>query len=260
MLSMYPYLSKNKATYIRQLASKKYRLQEHCFVLEGKKNIQALLDSPYSIRYIVGTPSFFSQHQGWFTELPSTTELFEANEALLSSLASLKHNHEVLAVVEMAKVTPPVLPPAGITLALDTIQDPGNLGTIIRIADWYGITQIICSNTTVDLYNPKVLQASMGSFIQVKLHYLDLPLYLKEVDLPIIGTAPLGGTPLHTFSFPNQGILVIGNETHGIHPTTQTLLTTTLTISKYGKAESLNAAMATAVICDNWKRSISYVN
>ncbi|MBX9890157.1 MAG: RNA methyltransferase [Amoebophilaceae bacterium] len=254
---MYSYLSKNKATYIRQLAAKKYRLQENCFVLEGKKNIQSLLDAPYSIRYIVGTPAFFSQHQDWFTALPATSELFEADERLLSSLASLQHNHEVLAVVEIPKVTPPVLPSTGITLALDTIQDPGNLGTIIRIADWYGVTQIICSETTVDLYNPKVLQVSMGSFLQVKLHYLDLPLYLKQVDLPIIGTAPLGGRPLHTFSFPNQGILVIGNETHGIHPTTKQLLTTTLTIAKYGKAESLNAAMATAVICDNWKR---YVN
>ena len=178
---MYPNLSKKKATYIRQLVLKKYRLQEHTFVLEGKKSIQALLLSNYKIKFIVGTPSFFKNNQEVFTALDKSIEIFQSSQEVLSSLGYFKHNHDVLSIVEIPRTTEAFLPTTGITLALDDIRDPGNLGTIIRVADWYGITNIICSKTTVDLYNPKVLQASMGSFVEVKLHYVDLPLYLAAL-------------------------------------------------------------------------------
>ncbi|CAH2560197.1 RNA methyltransferase [Cardinium endosymbiont of Oedothorax gibbosus] len=250
---MYSTLSKKKATAIRQFALKKYRLAQAAFVLEGKKGIQALLASDYAIKYIVGTSTFFEENQDIPASIRKETELFEVKKELLSRLGSFVHNHEVLAVAAIPRPTAPCLSPSGMTLALDSIQDPGNLGTIIRIADWYGIATILCSQTTVDLYNPKVLQASMGSFVKVNLHYVDLPHYLQGLNLPILG-ATLDGKPLHDFLFPNYGVLVIGNESHGIQPAVKETLTAAISIPRYGHANSLNAATATAILCDNWKR------
>ncbi|MCT4697120.1 MAG: RNA methyltransferase [Candidatus Cardinium sp.] len=250
---MYPILSKNKATSIRQLALKKYRLERAAFVLEGKKGVQALLASDYVIKCIVGTPDFFSGNPDMVTTFRRETEVFETNTALLSGLGSFVHNHEVLAVAAIPLPTAPCLAPKGITLALDGMQDPGNLGTMIRIADWYGITTILCAQTTAELYNPKVLQASMGSFVKVNLHYVNLPRYLQGVQLPILG-AMLEGKSVHDFLFPDRGILVIGNESHGIQPAVQATLTEAVAIPRYGHANSLNAATAAAILCDNWKR------
>ncbi|CDG50082.1 RNA methyltransferase [Cardinium endosymbiont of Bemisia tabaci] len=252
---MYPTLSKNKARFIRQLALKKHRLAEASFVLEGKKGMEALLASDYAIKCVVGTPSFFLKNQNIVATFPNTIEVFEASKELLSGLGALVHNHEVLAVAALPKPTAPHLPLMGITLALDGIQDPGNLGTIIRIADWYGIRTILCAQTTVDLYNPKVLQASMGSFLKVNLHYLDLPSYFQNAKLPIVG-AMVEGKPVHDFVFPDHGILVIGNESHGIQPAIQAVVTDTVSIPRYGTANSLNAAIATAVLCDHWKMAL----
>lgn len=250
---MYPTLSKKKATAIRQLALKKYRLEQAAFVLGGKKGIQALLASDYAIKCIVGTPAFFEENQDIVPSICKETEVFEVKKELLSGLGSFVHNHEVLAVAAIPKPTEPCLSPIGITLALDGMQDPGNLGTIIRIADWYGIGTILCSQTTVELYNPKVLQASMGSFVKVTLHYVNLPRYLQGFNLPILG-ATLDGKPLHDFLFPAHGVLVIGNESHGIQPAVKETLTEAIAIPRYGHANSLNAATATAILCDNWKR------
>ncbi|MGI2257355.1 RNA methyltransferase [Candidatus Cardinium hertigii] len=252
---MYSTLSKSKATFIRQLALKKHRLAQAAFVLEGKKGVEALLSSDYAIKCIVGTPSFFLKNQNIVANFPNSIEVFEASKELLSGLGSLVHNHEVLVVAALPKRSEPDLPLMGITLALDGIQDPGNLGTIIRIADWYGIRTILCAQTTVDLYNPKVLQASMGSFLKVNLHYIHLLAYLQNVNLPIVG-AMLEGKPVRDFVFPEHGILVIGNESHGIQPAIQAVLTAAVSIPRYGTANSLNAAMATAVLCDHWKAAL----
>ncbi|MGI2298683.1 RNA methyltransferase [Candidatus Cardinium hertigii] len=254
---MYPSLSKNKATFIRQLALKKHRLAQAAFVVEGKKGTEALLASDYDIKCIVATPSFLLKNQNILAPVPKTIEVFQAPKELLSRLGSLVHNHEVLAVAAIPKPTAPHLPLMGITLALDGIQDPGNLGTIIRIADWYGIRTILCAQTTVDLYNPKVLQASMGSFLKVDLHYVDLPSYLQNTNLPILG-AMLKGKPVRDFSFPDHGILVIGNESHGIQPAIQAVVTDRVCIPRYGTANSLNAAIAAAVLCDHWKGAVRY--
>ncbi|CCM09809.1 Putative uncharacterized protein [Cardinium endosymbiont cEper1 of Encarsia pergandiella] len=252
---MYPTLSKNKATFIRQLGVKKHRLAQAAFVLEGKKGIEALLSSDYTIKCIVGTSSFFFENKNIVATFPSTMEAFEAPKELLSRLGSLVHNYQVLAVAAIPKPTEPHLPLMGVTLALDGIQDPGNLGTIIRIADWYGIRTILCAQTTVDLYNPKVLQASMGSFLKVDLHYVDLPGYLQNLNLPIVG-AMLKGKRVGDFAFPDHGILVIGNESHGIQPAIQAVVTDAVCIPRYGTANSLNAAVATAVLCDHWKAAL----
>lgn len=255
---MYPPLSKKQARYIRQLALKKSRLKQNIFILEGKKSIQALLATSYTIQYIVGTPIFFTKNQDIINNIDKDTAIFSADQALLSQLGHFTHNQEVLAVVArpLTAESPPI-PPQGIILALDNIQNPGNLGTMIRIASWYNIITILCAKTTVELYNPKTLQASMGSFLEINIYYIDLPAYLPTLHLPIIGALPEGGHPLHHFNFPNQGILVIGNESHGISSAVKQILTYTITIPRYGHAESLNAAIATAVICDNWKKMIT---
>ncbi|WP_339043932.1 RNA methyltransferase [Cardinium endosymbiont of Tipula unca] len=250
---MYPELSKIKVKYIRQLALKKYRSESASFVLEGKKSIQSLLSSGYEIKFIVGTASFFKENPGFFIGVRKEIEVFEVRNTALSHLGSFSNNHDLLAVVTIPKPTDPVVPSVGITLALDDIRDPGNLGTIIRIADWYGIQTILCSQSTVDLYNPKVLQASMGSFVNVNLPYVDLSHYLGEAKCPIIG-AVLAGKNIHDFSFPDSGILVIGNESNGIQHSVKRLLTHAVAIPGYGSMESLNAAIATAIACDNWKR------
>lgn len=251
---MYPALSKIKAKYIRQLALKKYRLESTSFVLEGKKSIQLLLSSNYEIKFIVGTTSFFKENQGFFIGTSKAIEIFEVSNVELSRLGSFTNNQDLLAVVTIPKPTDPTQLSTGITLALDDIRDPGNLGTIIRIADWYGIQTILCSQATVDLYNPKVLQASMGSFMKVNLHYVDLPHYLEAAKVPIIG-AMLEGKNVHNFLFPDRGILVIGNESNGIQYTVKKFLTDAVAVSGYGNTESLNAAIATAIVCDNWKRA-----
>lgn len=250
---MYPTISKKKATHIRQLTLKKYRLSEGSFVLEGKKSVESLLSSDYVVKHIVATPTFLLENQNLLASIPRTTEIFQASKASLSTLGSFVHNCEVLAVACIPKEREPFLPSIGLTLALDGIQDPGNLGTMIRIADWYGINTILCSLTTVDLYNPKVLQASMGSFLKINLHYVALPSYLADVRLPILG-ATLDGKDVHSFVFPAGCLLVIGNESHGIDPAVAESLTETVAIPRYGQANSLNAAMATAVLCDNWQR------
>ena len=255
---MYPILSKKHATYIRKLSIKKHRLENKSFLLEGKKSIQLLLDSHYEVQCIVGTPAFFIKNQAMVTSISKAVDLFSVHPEILSKLGYFSRNQDVLAIATIPSMQDTALLPSssGMILALDDIRDPGNLGTIIRIADWYGIKTILCSKTTVELYNQKVLQASMGSFINVNLYYVqDLPNYLRSLSIPILGTMSRG-IPVHDFSFPHQSILVIGNESNGIHTSIQEMVTYTIAIPGYGTAESLNAAIAAAVICDNWKRNI----
>jgi len=140
-----------------------------------------------------------------------------------------------------------------IILALDEIKDPGNLGTIIRIADWYGIKKIIASNDTVDFYNPKVISATKGSFTRVQIFYTDLAETLPKIGLPIFGTF-MKGENVHTFDFPKSGILIMGNESKGISEKIEKLITKKITIPSFGKAESLNVSIATAIVLDNWKK------
>lgn len=145
---------------------------------------------------------------------------------------------------------------SGFDLVLDDIRDPGNLGTIIRLADWYGIKNIICSETTAEFYNPKVISASMGSIFRINLYRRDLKEFLSENKNRKIYGALLEGTNVHQVTFEADGLLVIGNESHGIQKELIPLISYTVTIPKIGHAESLNAAMATAIICDNVFRNM----
>jgi TrmH family RNA methyltransferase len=141
------------------------------------------------------------------------------------------------------------------SIVLDGVQDPGNMGTIIRTADWFGITDIICSTDTVDAYNPKVVQASMGSLSRIRVHYTELSTALPKVNLPIFG-AMLDGEVIYKTDFGKEGLLLMGNEGNGIRPELQKLITTAVTIPRGGKAESLNVAIATALFCSEISRNI----
>ncbi len=168
----------------------------------------------------------------------------------------MESNDSVLAVVQQ-KTTPALdakIADGEIILALDNIRDPGNLGTIIRIADWYGIKKVVASIGTVDLYNPKVISATKGSFTRVQVFYADLKNYLSQMDCPILG-AFMAGENAHNFKFPSKGVLVMGNESNGIDKEIEKIVTTKISIPAYGQTESLNVSIATAVLLDNWKRS-----
>jgi TrmH family RNA methyltransferase len=241
-------ISKAKSKFIKSLKIKKYRKQEQCFVVEGRKSVAELLASDYDVVMVLGTPAFLS---GLRPE--PTVELIEATESELVSLGTFESNDGALAVARM-KSDRLLLPEEGEWMvALDDIRDPGNLGTIIRIADWYGVRKIVASPHTADRYNPKVISASMGSFLRVDLCYEDLPGYLERINIPVVG-AFLDGNSVHQASFERAGILVIGNESHGISEAVAGHIAARVTIPKYGGAESLNAAAATAVILDNIRR------
>ncbi|MFO7256638.1 MAG: RNA methyltransferase [Bacteroidota bacterium] len=244
-------ISKAKSKFIKSLKIKKYRKQEQCFVVEGRKSVAELLASDYDVVMVLGTPAFLST----IRPLPGV-EVIEASESDLVSLGTFESNDGALAVARM-KPERLLLPSKGEwMLALDDIRDPGNLGTIIRIADWYGIKKIVASLETADRYNPKVISASMGSFLRVDLCYTDLPAYIDQIQVPVVG-AFLDGDDVHTAPFGYDGILVIGNESHGISEAVSARVSKRVTIPGYGGAESLNAAAATAVILDNLRRTLT---
>ncbi|MEO1653591.1 MAG: RNA methyltransferase, partial [Bacteroidota bacterium] len=167
------------------------------------------------------------------------------------------NNNQALAVMDFFNYPWEEIREGEYIIALDNIQDPGNLGSILRIADWYGISQLICSQNTVDLYNPKVISASMGSFLRIQVHYLDLYAFLREPTNPPAYAAVLGAKNLHQLNFsPKGGILIMGNESKGIGEALKKLPLEKISIPSFGQAESLNVAMATAVICDNLRRQI----
>ena len=181
----------------------------------------------------------------------------------LRKLSFLQHPQEVLAVFPQTQTELPTTFTKEIILALDGVQDPGNLGTIIRIADWFGITQIVCSKDTVDVFNPKVVQATMGSIAHISISYVDLFSFLKSIpeDVPIYGTV-LDGEDIYTKELSSNGILIMGNEGKGISDPIKSLITERLFIPNFtdgrDTAESLNVAIATAITCSEFKRRISY--
>jgi RNA methyltransferase, TrmH family len=235
-------LSKNTIKYIQSLYQKKNRVQENVFVVEGNKMVAELLVSDFTIKTIYATPQ-------WQTPNNIPTHLLQVITAdELKKISSLQTPQQVLAVaalpVEKAIETIQLLNKW--TLVLDNIQDPGNLGTIIRLADWYGIENIVCSHNTVDCFNPKTLQATMGSFARVQCHYTDVPTFLQSIQQPIYG-ALLQGENIYQLQA-KPGCIVIGNEGSGISKEVLPFIKQAITIPKKGKAESLNAAMATSII------------
>ena len=242
-------LSKANIKFIKSLQVKKYRKQEQCFVVEGAKTVLELLASDFDTVQVVATEKFMEAHG-----VPAKGEVIEVSEKELESLGEFKSNSTVLAVARTKPNTPIDYPDGEFVLVLDDIRDPGNLGTIIRTADWFGIRKIIASVETADVYNPKVISSTMGSFTRVQLFYTDVSGYLASFQGKVFG-AFLDGEDVHRVSFGGEGLIVIGSESHGISPGLEMSITNRITIPRYGDAESLNAAIATAIICDNLRRS-----
>ncbi len=242
-------LPKKLTKFIKSLNLKKYRQINNSFVIEGEKSILSALNSNYQINTLIVSDKFYKKYNKIFNE---DLNIYIVNEKELSTITNQKTNNNGIAILNIKSLKTLVLKKDEYYLALDNISDPGNLGTIIRIADWYGINNIICSEDTVDFYNPKVIQASMGSFLKISAYYLNLKDFLSNIEIPIFA-AVLNGKNIHEFIFPNRGLLLIGNESKGINKELLNIVNNKITIPKYGNAESLNAGIATAIICDKWR-------
>lgn len=227
------------------------------FLVEGAKSVLELLSSHIKTKTLIGTEVFMNEHSNIIARAGKELEMCVADEQLLSSVSSFRNNNAAVAVAKI-----PDLPALQITsgeyaLVLDDVRDPGNLGTLMRIADWYGIRKIICSAETTDNYNPKVIHASMGSFLRTRLYYTELENFLSGVNLPVYGTFPEKGESVHKADFAPGGLIVLGNESEGIKEYLNQYIDRHIYIPRFGEAESLNVAVAAAVICDNLRRSVS---
>lgn len=255
-------LSKNQISFVNSLKQKKFREEHLLFIAEGTKIVPELLASDIVVKQIYASSEFLKK-----TNIPAGVERFEIKLNELDRISSLSTPNEVLAVCEI-----PVRSFDGntfkdkLTLVLDDIKDPGNLGTIIRIADWFGIENIICSNDTADSFNPKVIQATMGSIARINVHYTVLRDFFQKQTTnnkqPVFG-ALLQGENIYSKQLPTAGFIVIGNESRGISQEIQQLITDKINIPSFshfkqnsGEAESLNAAIATAIICSEFRRRL----
>lgn len=237
-------LSKNQIKLITSLKQKKYRLQHGLFVVEGVKTIKELLQSELKLDILYTTESF---------NIDAKKEEI-ISEAELKRISFLKTPNKALAIFRIP--TPKKVDYSELIVALDDVRDPGNLGTIIRLCDWFGVTDLICSQETVDCYNPKVIQATMGSITRVNVTYLDLKTVLKQSESPVFGTF-MSGQSVYSSHLPKQGILVLGNEANGISEDIETCITEKLSIPRFGNlqaTESLNVATATAIFLSEFKR------
>lgn len=244
-------LSKSQINLLKSLQQKKFRREHGLFIVEGHKSIAEFIDSAYLVETVYHTPSFDSKMLNLSRKINSC----EISVTELEKISGLKTPQDALALINIPKW--PVLQHEQLkgrfSLALDGIQDPGNLGTIIRIADWFGINHIVCSEDTVDAYNPKVVQACMGSLARVKVHYTSLTEFLPQIKLPIFG-ALLDGENIYDTDFGNEGFIIMGNEGNGLRAEIRKLVNQAITIPRIGKAESLNVAIATALFCSEITR------
>jgi RNA methyltransferase, TrmH family len=244
-------VSKNSLKYIKSLQLKKYRLEEQSFCVEGMKSVLEVLQSNYRVKIIAGTQIFFDQYSSF---IKNNEEKLVLSTKSLSGISNFKNNDSVLAVVEIPSNLAFKIEDEWV-LGLDGINDPGNLGTILRLADWYGIRKVICSTDCVDVYNPKTIASSMGSFVRIQLFYTDIKEFLQDQQITVIGTF-LNGENIHNVKFAKRGLILMGSESHGIRKELEPIINRNITIPSFGKAESLNVAMATAIILDNLHRSM----
>ena len=249
-------LSKNKIKYIHSLELKKNRKEEHAFVAEGHKLVGDLLGH-FPCKLLVATRAWLERNPGMKAD-----EIIEVTQEELTRASLQKAPQEVLAVFEQPTYEMDAsVVSQNLCLALDDVQDPGNLGTIIRLADWFGIEHIFCSQGTVDVYNPKTIQATMGALARVKLHYCHLPSFIASLkDTPVYGTF-LDGENMYGKNLSEHGLIVMGNEGNGISDEVGKLVNERLYIPNYPPqretSESLNVAIATSVICAEFRRRIT---
>lgn len=243
-------LPKSQLQFIKSLHQKKFRKEHGLFIVEGIKSLTEFLHSDYIVHSIY----CFSKVEPKIGIFPKNIKQYIISEKELTIISALKTPQGVLALVEMPPQKDVVDKNLNnnFSLVLDTIQDPGNLGTIIRTADWFGISNVICSNDTVDVFNTKVVQATMGSLAHVTISYVNLPTFLSETKLPIYA-ASLSGQSIYETDFGKEGLILLGNEGNGIsHPLMDQAKG--ITIPNFGKAESLNVAISAAIFCSELKR------
>lgn len=241
-------VSKNQIKLITSLQQKKYRKQHKLFFAEGIKVIQELLNSNFELYHLFTVEAVFDS-------LPENKMTF-ISESELKKISALTTPNTCLALFCIPDEKP--VEEKGLVLALDDIRDPGNLGTILRLSDWFGITHVVCTNETVDIYNPKVVQATMGSITRVNVVYTDLEAFLEKTELPVFGTF-MDGVNLYEQQLPENGIIVMGNEANGVSASIEKYTTQRLAIPRFGNlqlTESLNVATATAIILSEFKRGI----
>lgn len=239
-------VSKNQIKLITSLQQKKYRFAHQLFFAEGIKVIQELVESNFELVHLYTTQNDF--------EKVSNDQKTIISEADLKKITALATPNSCLALFKIPAEKKII--ESGLILALDSIRDPGNLGTILRLCDWFGIDQLICSKQTVDIYNPKVVQATMGSIVRVNVNYIDLEKFVSQTQLPVFGTF-MDGNNIYKTNLPQEGIIIMGNEANGISPEIEKLIQNRLTIPRFGtlqKTESLNVATATAIILSEFCR------
>ena len=234
-------ITKNQIKYIKGLSLKKNRIKEQCFVVEGEKCLAELLTSSFEIVELFAIKDWIDENKAIFDKVQVV------NLKELERISNLKSPNKVLAVVKM-KEQEIIQPKSTVTLVLDDINDPGNLGTIIRMCDWFGVKQIICSENTVDIYNPKVVQSTMGSLFRIHIIYANLSTYLAKVTTPIYG-AYMDGKNVKDIKINQKVHLVMGNEANGISEKVEKYISKKVAIKNIGgNAESLNVAVATSIL------------
>lgn len=239
-------LSKNQIKLITSLQQKKQRNAHRLFFAEGIKVIQELLESKFELEHLLTT-------QNDFQEVSNEKKLL-IDESDLKKISALATPNTCLAVFKIPNEKK--IEASGLIIALDAVRDPGNLGTILRLCDWFGINQVICSKDGVDIYNPKVVQATMGSIARVNVSFIDLDSFISQTSLPVFGTF-MDGENIYKTNLPQEGIIVMGNEANGISPEIEKLIKNRVTIPRFGtlqKTESLNVATATAIVLSEFRR------
>ena len=244
-------LSKAQISLITSLQNKKYRKQHSLFIVEGIKSVKEFISSSYRVESIFYTDDANTK----VGKISQNIKSHELTETEFQKISTLKSPQGILALIrlpEQQQIEVNELKNC-YSIVLDDVQDPGNLGTIIRTAEWFGIKHIICSIGTVDAYNPKVVQATMGSLARIQIHYVDLLKFISTTDLPVYG-ALLNGQSIYQTEWGKEGLIVMGNEGNGISTEIIALIDQAVTIPRIGQAESLNVAVATTIFCSEITR------
>ncbi len=250
-------ISQNKKKLIRALEQKKRRDAEGLFVAEGRKTVGDLLRGGLKCTYLAGTPERLAE-----LEITAATETAEATADEIAEISALKTRSELFAIFRKPTTTTPAPNSKELILALDEVQDPGNMGTILRTADWFGIKTVVCSNKCADAYGPKAVQATMGALARVRVSYVNMEDWLKkmnEAQVPIYGTF-LEGDNIYKTTLTAGGIILMGNEGHGIASALAPMVTQKLFIPSFAEgetSESLNVSTATAVVISEFRRRVS---
>ena len=243
-------VSKNELKFIKSLKVKKYRSREGRFLVEGAKNVLELLNSDYEVDVILSTKEFLDKNK----KRSETNRWEEVSVKVLEDTGTFKSNTTCLAVAFVKDFELDAIDKAKTTFVLDGINDPGNLGTIIRTLDWFGYNQLICSNDVADIFNPKVVSSTMGSFFRCKFVYTGIKDFLSKIDVPVYA-ADMNGQNLFKQKIQDPCVFVMGNEANGISDEISNAINHHITIPKFGEAESLNVAIATGIIASHLRMS-----